>query len=304
MRHARQTAYFKASRITAFLGFILLLNACSQVVTTVANLPSQFHDIQVHQDLAYGEAVHQRLDVYIPSTKPSEHSTLPVVVFFFGGSWNSGDKSMYRFIADRFAQQGYITVIPNYALYPEHQFPSFVEDSAAAIAWTAKEIHRFGGDSSTLFLVGHSAGAYNAALVSSDPQYLAAHGYQASALITAVAGLAGPYDFEPNTAELEAIFAPAQPKSTMKVSHFIKGNEPPMLLLWGEQDELVGRRNIDRLEAKINENNGKVQVITYPSLNHVGLISDWMWMARSSGKVVDDVIQFLRQQRQHEMTPK
>ena len=81
----------------------------------------------------------------------------PVVVFIFGGSWRDGDKEAYRFVGDALTARGIVTVIADYRLYPETSYPGFVEDTAAAVAWTYRNIARFGGDPHRIFITGHSA---------------------------------------------------------------------------------------------------------------------------------------------------
>ena len=75
-----------------------------------------------------------------------ELSNLPVVVFFYGGSWQSGRRQDYSFVAQALTSRGCVVVIPDYRLYPEANFPAFVEDGAAAFAWVHEHISRFGGD--------------------------------------------------------------------------------------------------------------------------------------------------------------
>ena len=102
-------------------------------------------------------------------------SPAPVVVFIYGGGWKDGDKADYRFVAAALAARGFLTVVPDYRLYPEVRFPVFLQDNAAAVAWTRANIARYGGDPRQIFLMGHSAGAYNAAMLTLDRQWLRGH---------------------------------------------------------------------------------------------------------------------------------
>ncbi|HMB94824.1 MAG TPA: alpha/beta hydrolase, partial [Tepidisphaeraceae bacterium] len=144
-------------------------------------------------DLKYGELPRQKLDVYRPRGKPA---AAPVVIFFYGGDWQSGNKSDYRFVADAFTSRGFVAVLPDYRLYPQVTFPSFVEDAALAVRWTHDNAANFGGDPRRIYLMGHSAGAHIAALLTLDEHYLKNVGLDRSA-IRATAGLSGPYDFVP-----------------------------------------------------------------------------------------------------------
>ena len=99
-----------------------------------------------------------------------------MIVFFYGGKWQSGTKEMYGFLAAALTARGYVVVIPDYRLYPEVRFPDFIADSARALRWTRDNIAAFGGDARLLFVMGHSAGAQLAALVCTDERYLKAEG--------------------------------------------------------------------------------------------------------------------------------
>ena len=139
------------------------------------------------RDQAFGEGPRRRLDVYVPTGAVEK---APVLVFFYGGSWQSGSKDDYAFVGQALAAQGFVTVLPDYRLYPETAFPGFLDDGAAAIAWVRDNIAAYGGDPRRIVLAGHSAGAYNAAMLGLDPRYLDAAGVDPKT-IRAVAGLSG-----------------------------------------------------------------------------------------------------------------
>ena len=116
-----------------------------------------------------------------------------MVVFFYGGNWNSGNRADYRFAGEALASKGCVAVLPDYRLYPEVRYPEFLADSALAVRWVFDNIGAaaFGGDSRNVFLMGHSAGAYNAAMLALNPAYLRAAGVEARRL-RGLIGLAGP----------------------------------------------------------------------------------------------------------------
>jgi acetyl esterase/lipase len=165
-----------------------LLAACSPT-RTFNRLAVATSDAALTADQAFGGHPRQRLDVYVP--KDRADGLRPVLVFLYGGSWNSGTKSDYGFAGAAFASRGFVTVIPDYRLVPEVRFPSFLEDSAAAVRWARDNARRYGGDPDRIVLVGHSAGAYNASMLALDRRWLEAAGVPASA-IRGWAGLAGP----------------------------------------------------------------------------------------------------------------
>lgn len=142
---------------------------------------------QKQTGIGYGSLGRQKLDVYSPK---GEVQNLPVVVFFYGGSFQSGRRQDYRFVGEALTARGVIAVIPDYRVYPEGKFPTFIEDGAAAVSWARNHIYRFGGDPSRLFLMGHSAGAYIASMLALNPSYLAQVGLSNGDLYGFI-GLAG-----------------------------------------------------------------------------------------------------------------
>ena len=97
------------------------------------------------------------------------------MIFFYGGGWNSGSRSDYGFAGSAFAGQGFVAIVPDYRLVPATRFPGFVEDGALAVKWARDHAERFGGDPNRITVAGHSAGAYLAMLLATDPRWLAAH---------------------------------------------------------------------------------------------------------------------------------
>jgi acetyl esterase/lipase len=132
-------------RATARLALALIgglpIAGCGPAALLNALVPDDGY--RVERDLAYGPAARQRLDLYLPSEVVAP---APVVVFFYGGRWEAGSKADYRFVGQALASRGFVVVIPDYRLYPEVRFPTFVEDGAAAVAWVRRNVDRFGGE--------------------------------------------------------------------------------------------------------------------------------------------------------------
>jgi acetyl esterase/lipase len=219
-------------------------------------------------DLPYGDGARQRLDVYRPVAASSGPAGAPVIVFFYGGNWESGARRLYRFVGQGFAKQGFVTVVPDYRLYPEVRYPAFVEDGAAAVAWVVRNIARFGGDPGHIILVGHSAGAHTALMLALNPAFL---GADRAALAGAV-GLAGPYDFEPRGRNRDILDADAGGPSSMPID-YVDGTGPPVLLLTGDADTIVSPGNSARLAARIREHGGRVRVIEYQGVGHTKILA-------------------------------
>lgn len=271
----------------------LMVSACSSASFFVANMPVAFSDSKRHENISYGEYQWQKLDIYVPKniSKPA-----PVLVFFYGGRWSFGTKEQYAFAALPFVEKGYIVVIPDYSKYPDVKFPVFVQDAAKAVAWTHDHIGEYNGDKERLYLSGHSSGAHLAALVSADPQYLKSYSKSRN-IITAFAGLAGPYDFIPEDDDLKDMFGPPENYSNMQVPSFIDGNQPPMLLLHGADDTTVIQRNLNRLRDKIGQKGGAVETKIYPGIDHKEIVGALSWVWHDKAPVGDDMIAFFESQK-------
>lgn len=269
----------------------IFLTGCTQVGVGIANFPAYFSDIEVKKDISYGGESWQKLDIYIPNKAKTEK--LPVVIFFYGGRWTDGSKNMYAFVGEAFADKNYIVVISDYSKYPTVKFPEFIKDGAKTVSWVHTNIENYGGRANKIFISGHSSGAHIGALVSVDPQYLKAEGKDRN-IISAFAGLAGPYDFVPDAPDLEDMFGPPENYSKMRVTTYVDGKEPPMLLLWGAKDEAVWERNLKLLKEKIVEKEGVVKTKIYPDLSHVDIVSSLTWFLRSKAPVLEDVDQFFK----------
>ena len=130
----------------------------------------------VSPKIAYGSHTKQIVQVYTPDS--CRNVSCPVVLWVHGGGWRNGDMTG-RAAAPLFnswTNQGIVMVGVNYRLSPEVVHPAHVEDVAAAINWTHKNIVKYGGDPQRISLLGHSAGAHLVALVATNPTYLAAYG--------------------------------------------------------------------------------------------------------------------------------
>ena len=246
------------------LGGALAAAGCSPVEVLNSLAPSRL----VADGVAYGDGARRTLDVY----RPQGSGPFPVAVFLYGGGWNSGERGMYRFVGGALAERGFVTVIPDYRLYPEVRFPAFLQDNAAALRWTRDTIGRYGGAPGPVFLLGHSAGAYDAAMLALDGQWLGGVGLDRASLRGTV-GLAGPYDFLPlDTDELRDIFGPADRLARTQPINFVDGKAAPMLLLAGAQDTTVDPANTVRLATRIRQAGGAVQDRIYPGIQHEEIV--------------------------------
>ena len=243
-----------------------LCTACSPF--KVADILSPYSGYTVKKDLSYGTLHRQTLDVYTPTGKLASED---IVIFFYGGSWKSGEKSNYRLIAQPFAEAGFKTILPNYRLYPEVKFPEFVADAAKAVAWVYRQQPKT--KPSKIILIGHSAGAHIAALLALNPYFLEAEGLPRS-IIKAWVSLAGPLAFNPlNTKSTRPIFETARNniKQTQPIS-FANKNSPPAILFHGKDDKTVYEKNSIVMAKILKENGNKVIHKSFDGLGHIGLL--------------------------------
>jgi acetyl esterase/lipase len=253
------------------------------------NLTAWRYGIEITRSVAYGEATRQTLDVY----RPASATGLPVIVFFYGGSWQAGDKETYLFAATALAQRGYVVVVPDYRVYPEVRYPAFLEDSARAVRWAKDNAVRVGGNPDKLFIMGHSAGAYIAAMLVLDGRWLQAVGVTPNRDIAGLIGISGPYDFLPlHDGVLATIFGGYNVPDTQPISHVMPG-APPALLVTGQRDNVVEPSNTTRLAARLAAQGDKAVVKTYPRVGHITIIGSFALPLRFLSPVLDDVDRFI-----------
>lgn len=266
----------------------VLLAACSPVDLLNATVPTDGY--AVSEDHAYGPDPRHRLDVYVPDDLAGP---APVVIFFYGGSWTRGDRGDYLFAAEALVSRGYVAVLPDYRLYPDVAFPGFLDDSAQAVRWVRDSIAEHGGDPQRIFLMGHSAGAYNAAMLALDPDYLGAAGVDRG-IVRGVIGLAGPYDFLPlDTRVTRRVFGDAPDLPATQPVSFADADAPPLLLLTGADDSTVRPRNSESLARAVSDEGGVAELRVYPDLGHIGIVLALADGQRGRAPVLDDMAAFI-----------
>ena len=248
--------------------------------------------------LEYGSDPREKLDVYQPRppadarTPPVLH---PVVVFFYGGSWNDGERGDYRFVGEALASNGILTIVADYRLYPQVRYPDFLTDCARAVAWAQREAARYGGDARRLYVMGHSSGAYNAAMLALDARWLKSAGISPSALAGWI-GLAGPYDFLPTTnVKAQPVFYhPNYPAGSQPIDYATR-TAPRTFLGAASTDAAVNpERNTRQLAEKVRAAGVPVTLRIYPRPNHYTLIGAFARPLRGLAPVLQDVVAFVR----------
>jgi len=271
------------------LGACISLSACTRLQVTAANGIASFGHYSRQTDLTYGPLPANTLDLYLPSTGKNH----PVVVFFFGGGWDSGDKAFYKFVGAALAEAGIIAVVPNYRLYPRAKFPAFMQDAAQAVAWARGHALDWGGDPERLYVVGHSAGAHIAVLLALDEEYLRQAG-GSSRWLSGVVGLSGPYNFLPFTEDyLNDLFGPAANFPRTQPINYVRADAPPLLLMHGLQDQRVRPANTRSLAAAMQAVGGRVTTHYFEQAGHSDLVAAFSTAKRRRLPVLQGIRDFI-----------
>lgn len=267
------------------------LVACAPLATLNALLPGDTHTLS--EGIAYGPLPRQKLDIYRPAGA-APPGGWPVVVFFYGGSWNRGERADYRFVGEALASRGVLALVADYRLYPQVRYPDFLSDCAQALAHGLREAGRLGGDPKRVFVMGHSAGAYNAAMLALDPRWLRAAGHSPAELAGWI-GLAGPYDFLPirNPEAQPVFFHPDYPVGSQPLG-YARRDAPRGLLAAASQDDLVNpQRNTLGLATKLKDLGAPVVLKLYDGVDHTTIVAALARPLRWLAPVLDDVAGFV-----------
>jgi len=284
----------RAARFLALLLFSVLAG-CGALATFDTLVPQDAGVTVAARSEAYGPEARQTLDVYLP---PEGAGSGDVLIFAYGGSWNSGRKEDYSFVGRAFAAQGFVTILFDYRLVPTVRYPVFVQDGAKAVAWTRRNAERFGGNPDKLHLAGHSAGAYIAMMVALAPEFLAAEGLSPAVLDSAV-GLSGPYDFVPlDVPETREAFKGVENLPRTQPANRVRAGEPTpsILLIHGEADTFVRPSNSAQLAAALREAGHRVEERYYPGIDHRDTLLSIAKPFRDDAPVLRDVTAFLRRE--------
>ncbi len=246
---------------------------------------------RVAEGVVFDPATGTKLDVWAPKQKTS--AKLPVLIFFYGGGWHTGERAHYGFVGKAYAAKGFVVVMPDYRKVPKVRFPEFNEDGANAVRWVQDNIEKFGGDPKRVTLAGHSAGGYIAMMLTLDPHYLRDAGV-VPGFVRATVGLAGPYDFLPfdSVRSINAFAKWPKPLETQPI-HFARSDAPPIMVLTGTDDDTVKPRNAILLSRKLLSLGVQTKFKAYPGLSHEDLIMAVSKPFRGKGAVLDDSSMFL-----------
>jgi acetyl esterase/lipase len=278
----------RVRRTGLLAGLSTLLAGCSAARALDALVPRDSY--RGDEGIAYGPDARHRLDTYLPL---SAGGPVPLVVFFYGGSWTRGERADYRFVGEALASSGIAVVIADYRMSPQVRWRDILADCARATQWARDNAGRLGARE--LFVMGHSAGAYNAAMLALDPQWLAAQGMQRSDLAGWI-GLAGPYDFLPiGDHDTQVAFDwPNTPATSQPIEH-ARAGAPRTLLVAGGKDTVVSsQRSTVGLARRLEAAGVPVRMRLFDELNHATSVGAMAKPLRWMAPVRDEVLSFIR----------
>lgn len=272
----------RAARRGLIGSLLSLLGGCSPAALLNATVSRSGYSLQ--RDIPYGPLPRQKLDLYLSEAPRPDGKA---VIFFYGGSWDSGAKGDYLFVAQALASRGVTTIIPDYRLYPEVHFPIFIEDAALATRWAAGRV-----GSSRLFVTGHSAGAHIASMLAANTPYLAQAGVDRMTMAGFI-GLSGPYDFLPlESAKLIDIFGGAN-RPEIEAITFARMPLPRALLIHGTVDTTVYPRNSENLAAAWHHAGAPVELRLYDGVDHIDVVTAFSDLLHKRATTREDVLAFI-----------
>jgi len=193
----------------------------------------QVNDIP-YRESAEGYAQERcKLDVY----HPTNQQDAPVVVWFHGGGIEGGNKH----IDPQLKNSGLVVVAVNYRLLPKAHIDDILDDAAAAVAWTYKNIEKYGGSKRKIFVAGHSAGGYLLDLIGLDKRWLAKYDVDADSL-AALVPFSGQCVTHYNIRKQQGIGPLQATIDKYAPLTYVRPDAPPVVIISGDRElELFGR---------------------------------------------------------------
>ncbi len=233
---------------------------------------------------SYGTHARQVLDWYEGEGRDERR---PLVLFIYGGNWQSGVRHDYRFVADTLVSMGCDVVIPDYRLYPEARFGEILSDVGLCLHYVLAHTD----EDRPIYVMGHSAGAQMGALLTLNRDV------EGSARVSGFVGLAGPYDFYPFKEDAHwDLFGPEHAYADSQPVNFVGSHAPALYLLHGEDDRRVRCRHSRSLVEKQRAAGGQASVEVYQNMGHVDIILSFSALHRGRSKVIADIRQFVNPQ--------
>jgi len=277
--------------VSLFLIACFGLVSCTSLGVLNAVAPKDDNTLEVVTGISYGSHRRQQLDIYLPK---DVDELAPVTMFLYGGSWINGKRQDYAFVGHAFNTKGYITVLPDYRLVPEIRYPEFLIDNANALRWVYGRIEQYGGDQNRIFVVGHSAGAYNGVMLGLADALFSAHDLDLP-VISGFAGLAGPYDFLPLAFDsTKDAFGEVFDLPSTQPVNLVSSSAPPMILITGTDDKLVLPKHSFSLHDSATSKGAESTLVTYQDVGHIALLLSLSKSFRSNTTALEDVVNFFQ----------
>lgn len=257
---------------------LLKIHLCILLLASLS-LTAQKLDYQLKENIPYYDEAAQNLDPYLRERckldvyYPTDTTNVSTMVWFHGGGLEAGEKH----IPDGLKEKKMIVVAVDYRLHPKVKHPVYIEDAAAAVAWTFRNIGEYNGDPKKIFVTGHSAGGYLASMVGMDKSYLEKHGIDANA-IAGLIPLSG-NAITHFTIRKEMGIKRTQPTIDQYAPLFhVRKDAPPLLLITGDRElELLGRyeenayfyrmlKVVEHPEVELMEMDGYGHDMVYPAI--------------------------------------
>lgn len=267
----------------ALIAAVIGLAACAPVKILNGITPSS--SFEKTKNVSFGAGERDEMDIY-RADAPKAGS--PVLIYVHGGSWDSGSKDIYKFLAEGFTKSGYDIVIPNYTIYPEARFPNFLHDNARAV----KSVSEIFPDR-PIVLMGHSAGGYNVLMLALRGEYLNQAGVDRCDVVAGVVGLAAPVGIVPlESARLIEIF-PDRFTGQDAVLNNVSGPAPALFLGHGDADDVVHPRNAQDLAEKVEARGGKATAEIYPGQSHIDVVKVLSRHFDGDANLKSDIVRFI-----------
>lgn len=259
---------------------------------------------KVIRDVAYKtgdtdyEKTRCRLDLYVPENAKNA----PCLVWFHGGGLTAGSKNASAAVdtGRRMAEAGMIVAVVNYRLSPEAKFPAYIEDSAASVAWMISEAKKYSGDPKSVFVGGHSAGAYLTMMVGLDEQYLGKHGLKLTDLAGTIP-VSAQVDSHWTVRAERGIDRDEQVIDQSAPLFHVRGDAAPMIIFVADND-LEGRADMNRRFFAAMQK-AEHKAITFHEIaerNHGTIMNRILWPGDEVARRMSD---FIRNHRTKEFSP-
>lgn len=252
-------------------------------------------DVTVLTNLSYksgggiGDYERERcqLDLYLPTNR--EFASL---LWFHGGALTGGSKDGQKALARSLAQEGLAVAAANYRLSPKAAYPAYIEDAAAAFAWMRANVAAHGGDSNRVFIGGHSAGGYLAAIVGMDPKYLRKHGLELSA-ITGLLPVSGQMMTHFTVRAERGLATNSITADEAAPIFHTSPAVPPMLVIMGDHDWPARLEENQYFVAAQKQlaGNKRISLLVVPDRNHGSIASK---IAQRADPAREAILNFMR----------